>query len=73
VKLRFRCPEAARYLEDVHGLPIGPTTLNKLRSIGGGPIFHKYNRTVLYPRQGLDDWAREKLGRPRRSTSDVDR
>jgi hypothetical protein len=43
------------------------STLEKLRLSGGGPIFIKRGRTVLYRQADLDAWL-ESLRR--RSTSD---
>jgi hypothetical protein len=42
--------------------------LNKLRTIGGGPAFHKVGVRVLYRCSDLDDWLSNKR---RTSTSDV--
>ncbi len=69
-KVRFRSDEASAYLAGTHGIPISPRTLDKLRSVGGGPAFQKFNRAVLYHRDALDAWASEKLGQPIRSTSE---
>jgi hypothetical protein len=43
------------------------STLEKLRLTGGGPVFIKRGRTVLYGRADLDTWLD---GLRRRSTSD---
>lgn len=69
-KRRFNPPEAVEYLAEAHGLPVAAATLAKLRSLGGGPEFLKFGRAVLYDRQALDAWASEKLGSPRRNTSE---
>ena len=54
--------DAARHLG------LSESTLNKLRLTGGGPIFIKLGRRVLYDFKDLEDW----LGRHRRSsTSDL--
>ena len=66
----YRTDEASQYLIETHGVNVAPRTLDKLRSVGGGTEFQKFGRSVLYPRHGLDDWALEKLGEPRRSTSE---
>lgn len=70
-KSRLNPPEAADYLGEAHGLPIAATTLAKLRSIGGGPVFLKFNRAVLYDRTALDAWAAEKISPPQRTTAHV--
>jgi hypothetical protein len=70
-KPRLRRWEASEYMVLAHGLTIAPATLAKLASIGGGPGFHRVGRIPLYPRDELDRWATEKLGRMVRSTSDT--
>lgn len=70
-KPRLRRWEASEYLMLVHGYQIAPATLAKLASIGGGPAFHKANRTPLYPKDELDRWAEERMGALVRSTSDT--
>lgn len=42
-------------------------TLEKLRITGGGPLYLKPNRRVIYDRDDLDAWL---SGKRRRSTSD---
>lgn len=68
-KQRLNPPEAAEYCHEVHGVPVAHATLNKLRSIGGGPEFQKFGRSVFYQRTALDSWIAEKLGDPVASTS----
>lgn len=57
-------PQAAQYLG------LSPRTLEKMRVIGGGPLFHKFGRRVLYQEADLATWAESKR---RRSTSDPGR
>ena len=49
--------------------PVGlsASTLNKLRVFGGGPVFLKLGRRVVYDEADLDAWLAMKR---RRSTSD---
>ncbi|MEM6847605.1 MAG: hypothetical protein AAF580_05940 [Pseudomonadota bacterium] len=63
-KEKLRTTEAAEYLKYQHGIIIAPATLNKKRSVGGGPEFHKTksSRAILYPRIELDVWAADQLG-----------
>ena len=68
-KKRFNPPEAVEYLLEVHGVTIATATLSKFRSVGGGPKFQRFGRSILYQRVALDAWAIAKLGEPRRSTS----
>lgn len=70
-KCRYRSDEASIYLEAAHGLTVAKRTLDKLRSVGGGPRFQKFNRSALYHRDDLDAWALEKLSPPMTSTSDM--
>jgi hypothetical protein len=70
-KPRLRRREASAYLDSEHGISCAPATLAKLACIGGGPAFHKAGRTPLYPREELDRWAKERLGRLVRNTSEL--
>ncbi len=69
-KVRYRSDEASTYLGTMHGVTVAARTLDKLRSVGGGPRFQKFNRSALYHRDDLDTWALAKLGGTRGSTSD---
>lgn len=39
-------------------LGISPNTLKKYRMIGGGPVFHKFGRSVRYDLDDLSDYRR---------------
>jgi hypothetical protein len=39
-------------------LSIGTSTLKKYRVQGGGPVFHRIGRRVVYSSDVLDEWAR---------------
>jgi hypothetical protein len=67
----LRRKPAASYLNDTWGVPTAASTLAKLAVIGGGPTFHSAGRIPLYEIEELDRFAKVKLGKPRRSTSDV--
>jgi predicted DNA-binding transcriptional regulator AlpA len=54
--------EAARHLG------LSESTLNKLRLTGGGPVFIKLGRRVLYNMQDLEAWLQQHR---RTSTSDL--
>ncbi|WP_198672129.1 hypothetical protein [Pseudogemmobacter bohemicus] len=69
-KPRLRRDEVSQYLELAHGIIMAPSTLATLATRGGGPPFQKVNRTPLYPRVAVDDWAQGKLGPLRDSTSE---
>lgn len=68
-KPRLRRCEAATYLEQRYGLTVAVATLAKYATIGGGPVFLKAGRAVLYDTSALDTWAIARLGEPRASTS----
>ena len=68
----LRRHDAARYLREVHGIPIQSTTLSKWFCIrSDGPPAFKSGRTPLYPRRQLDEWAARRLGPLRHSTSEL--
>ena len=69
-KVRYRSDEASSYLAAIHGLTVAMRTLDKYRSVGGGPRFQKFNRSALYHRDDLDTWALKKLGDAKASTSE---
>ncbi len=46
--------QAATYLK------LSPRTLEKLRVIGGGPVFRKFGRRVIYALSDLNNWADER-------------
>ncbi len=45
------CDEAGAHLK------LSAKTLEKMRTIGGGPRFRKFGRRVLYSLQDLETWA----------------
>ena len=67
---RFRRPEASKYLQEEWGILRKPKTLAKLAVIGGGPVFQKDARTVLYTEMSLDEWARSQWSAPVSSTAE---
>jgi hypothetical protein len=69
---KMRRADAARYLREVHGIPVQPSTLAKWHSMrSDGPPAHHAGRVPLYPKIELDDWAQKRLGPLRSSTSDT--
>jgi hypothetical protein len=69
---RLRRAEAARYLREVHGIPVQASTLAKWHCTrSDGPPAHHAGRVPLYPRYALDDWAAKRLGPLKTSTSDT--
>ena len=49
-KIRLRAKQAAEYLS------ISPSLLEKMRFQGGGPIYAKLGRAVIYEVGDLDGW-----------------
>jgi hypothetical protein len=58
---RLNTAEAARYIG------LSASTLSKLRVFGGGPIYRKVNRRVIYDTRDLDSFLQS---RSRTSTCD---
>ena len=65
----LRPPAAAAYLRGKYGFG-AKRTLDKLRVIGGGPLYRRFGRMILYEIESLDAWATARLGPLQRSTSD---
>ena len=63
-------PEAAAYLT-ARGMKISKNTLQKMATVGGGPLYRLFGNKVLYVPADLDTWADAKLSPPRRSTSEL--
>src|SRR6266481_9860917 len=61
---------AAEYLRQRWGVPCSEKTLAKLACVGGGPAYQRFGRTPLYIHADLDEFARAKIGKPVRSTSE---
>lgn len=61
--------DAAGYLTNI-GLPVAKNTLQKLASIGGGPLYALFGNRALYRPRDLDDWAEGRLSKPRHSTTE---
>jgi hypothetical protein len=57
---------------DEAGIPIAFGTLERLRSAGGGPMYSKFGKAVLYPWGTALLWALDKLGAWRASTSEAE-
>lgn len=53
-----------------HGIPVALRTLNKLASIGGGPVMQYAGRIPLYRPEDLDAWAAQRLSKPVASTAE---
>jgi hypothetical protein len=66
----LRRPAAGEYLQSRYGF-CGGKSLGRLASEGGGPLFHKVGRSVIYKKSDLDKWAAEMLGQPVSSTAEA--
>lgn len=60
--------QAADYVTQ-QGLPLAKRTLQKLASVGGGPIYRRFGKRAVYLASDLDTWVANKLTAPRCSTS----
>lgn len=68
---KLRRADAARYLREVHGIPVQPSTMAKWYCTkSDGPPAYVAGRVPLYPRDALDAWAEKRLGPLRHSTSE---
>ena len=63
---------ASQYLQDRWAMRASEQTLAKYAGLGCGPEFQRYSRDVVYDVQKLDEWARSRLSKPVRSTSETD-
>jgi len=68
----LRRKAAGVYLKTTYGFGAA-TTLAKLASTGGGPVFRKAGRCSLYEITDLDAWAQAKISEPIRSTAEFRR
>jgi hypothetical protein len=62
--------ESAEYLTE-RGLKTSWRTLQKLATVGGGPLYRVYGGRAIYTPVDLDTWAEEKISAPRYSTSEI--
>ena len=60
--------EAADYLSS-RGLRTSRNTLQKLVTVGGGPLYRRFGKRAVYLQADLDAWIAERLSPPRRSSS----
>lgn len=67
---RLRRSEVPAYLMNKFGIPVALATLNKLATLGGGPVMQYSGRIPLYHVDDLDVWANERLSKPVASTSE---
>jgi hypothetical protein len=65
----LRRREAGKYLQEKYGFS-SERALGKLATIGGGPVFRKVGRVVVYTISDLDAWVASRISGPLSSTSD---
>lgn len=53
--------QAASYLQDQHGIPIRPGTMEVWRTYGRGPRYRKVARWVIYAAADLDRFAAGRI------------
>ncbi|MGB3499994.1 MAG: hypothetical protein WBA44_00075 [Mesorhizobium sp.] len=68
---RLRRRDVPAYLAERHGIDIAVATLNKMATVGGGPLMQYAGRIPLYRIEDLDAWAERRLTRPIASTSEL--
>lgn len=61
--------EASNYLWERHRIRRSPRRLGQLRATGDGPPYQRDGLVVIYRPNLLDDWVKEHLGDPVRSTA----
>jgi len=66
----LRRSEAAAYIRQTYGARCSHTYLDKLASIGGGPLFHRFGKWPVYDVADLDAWAISRISGPLRKASD---
>lgn len=62
--------EAEGFLR-ANGFPVSAKTLQKMATVGGGPIYQRFGHRALYTPDNLLAWARNRLSSPRCNTSEA--
>jgi hypothetical protein len=62
--------QASDYLFRKYGMRCKPSTLAKLATVGGGPVFQRIGRFPAYTPENLDRYAESRLSKEVRSTSE---
>jgi hypothetical protein len=70
IKTFLNRKRAGQHLLENYGFG-SENTLAKIACLGGGPLFRKAGRRVLYKIEDLDQWAQEKISLPIKSTSEL--
>ncbi len=61
------------FLETECGVRLAPSTLRKMRSVGGGPPFYRARRKIFYDPEGTRQWGLAQRSPVVHSTSELDR
>lgn len=61
-KKYLRRAAAAAYLQEKYGV-CTRRTLDKLATVGGGPVYIKLGGAAVYDPADLDDWAQSRMTR----------
>jgi hypothetical protein len=67
----LRRAQAAQYVRNQYGFPCSTALLDKLASLGGGPVYRRANRVPLYAREDLDAWAEARISAPMGKASET--
>ncbi len=67
---RLTRKEASAFLT-AKGYPISTPTLDQYAWKGGGPVYEKFGRRVLYTEAGLLLWIASRTRAPQRHTSEM--
>jgi len=54
---RLNTDDASAYIRERHGRRCSSAYLMKLRCLGKGPSFYRFNGQVVYEQSDLDNWA----------------
>lgn len=61
------------YLAEKYGIEIAKATLDRMATVGGGPVMQYAGRIPLYRLEDLDAWAEARLSPPVHSTAERER
>lgn len=67
IQKRLFPKEASSYLRE-RGVSRTPKTLAKLRCVGGGPLYHRIGRHIVYASDDLDAYIEKVTSPPYAST-----
>jgi hypothetical protein len=68
---KLRRAEASKYLADAHGVQCAVSTLAKLASSGGGPLYCRIGPYPFYATEDLDRWVEANTSKRMQRASEV--